>query len=229
MSRFNPNASKSQGRLSKAMSLHQQGRLAEARVLYEAVLKGNPRHFDALHLLGVIAFQTQNPQLAADLIGRAIGINPNIAEAHSNLGNALLDLKQYQASLKSLDWAIHLKPDFAEAHYNRGNALMGLLHYERALESYDRAIKHKPNYVIAFSNRGNALRELKQSRSDSRRRLRRSWARPSRLRHPSDVRAAPSSHGAGGTPSQRFCDALPTSGRGRAEPVSFELRYGPST
>ena len=40
---------------------------------------------------------------------------------------------------------------------------------------------------------------------------------------------APSSLDAGGTPSQRFCDAWPTSGRGRAEPASSELRYGPNT
>ena len=43
----------------------------------------------ALHFLGVIARQTGRNDLAVDLIRRAIAINPNYAEAHSNLGVAL--------------------------------------------------------------------------------------------------------------------------------------------
>jgi predicted O-linked N-acetylglucosamine transferase (SPINDLY family) len=108
--RFGVEPAQAPPRIEEAVALHQQGRLAEAKVLYEAILKGNPRHFDALHLLGVVAYQTQNPQLAVDLIGRAIEINPNIAEAHSNRGNALLDLKQYEAALASYDKALRIKP-----------------------------------------------------------------------------------------------------------------------
>jgi hypothetical protein len=48
-------AAKVQAQLVEAIALHQRGHLAQAREMYEAILKGNPRHFDALHLLGVIA------------------------------------------------------------------------------------------------------------------------------------------------------------------------------
>ena len=73
----------------QGLKLHQQGQLVNAKALYEKVLEKQPDHFDALHLLGVIAAQSGNPEIAADLIGKAIKINPKSAPAHSNLGNAL--------------------------------------------------------------------------------------------------------------------------------------------
>jgi len=42
-----------------AIACHQQGNLAEAKKLYAAFLQGNPDHFDALHLSGIVAFETK--------------------------------------------------------------------------------------------------------------------------------------------------------------------------
>jgi len=75
-------------KLQQGIALHQQGRLAEAAKLYEEVLRYAPANFDALHLLGVIAFQTRRTQGAVELITKAIELNPHIATAHNNLGNA---------------------------------------------------------------------------------------------------------------------------------------------
>ena len=72
--------------------MHQQGRLAEAEHCYEEVLRSVPKHFDALHLLGVLAMQTGRPERGVGLIARAIEINPNVAGVHSNLANGLKDL-----------------------------------------------------------------------------------------------------------------------------------------
>ena len=71
---------KAQAKLSEAVALHQQGRLEPAKQIYVEILQGNPKHFDALHLLGVIAYQMKYYQEAADLIGMAIEINPKSAE-----------------------------------------------------------------------------------------------------------------------------------------------------
>ena len=51
---------------------------------------------------------------------------PDIAEAHSNRGNVLKELKRYDEALASYDRALVLRPDYAEAHSNRGNALNAL-------------------------------------------------------------------------------------------------------
>ena len=138
-----------QAQLYEAITLHQQGRLLEAKAVYEAIVQGNPRHFDALHMLGVVADQTKNHQVAAELIDKAIEINPNIAAAYYNRGNALLALKQLEGALTSFDRAIELKPDYAEAHSNKGIALATVKQFTAALECFDRAIFIKSNFVYS--------------------------------------------------------------------------------
>jgi tetratricopeptide (TPR) repeat protein len=96
----------------QGLSAHQRGQLAQAKAAYEQVLLKQPKHFDALHLLGVIATQTKNPQLAADLIVKAIEINPCFALAYSNHSNALQELKSLDDALVSYDAAIALKPGY---------------------------------------------------------------------------------------------------------------------
>jgi predicted O-linked N-acetylglucosamine transferase (SPINDLY family) len=163
---FRPQAQNSavvalQAKFNQGVALHQQGKLAEAERIYGEVLQEQPNHFDALHLLGVIAFQTRRTERAVELIKRAIGLNAKVAAAHSNLGNALTDLKRPEEALASCDKAIALKPDLAEAYNNRGNALLDLTRPADALASYDKAIAFKPDYAEAYNNRGNALKDLK--------------------------------------------------------------------
>ena len=93
-------------------SSHQHGQLVQAKAAYEQVLAKQPKHFNALHLLGVVAKQTKNPALADELIGKAIEINPNSASAYNNLGAVLQDLKRLDDALASYDKAITLKPDY---------------------------------------------------------------------------------------------------------------------
>jgi len=140
--------------------LHQQGRLAEAEPIYEDVLRQAPAHFDALHLLGVVAMQSGRAQRGVELIKKAIGINPRVAAAHSNLGRALNELKRPAEALASHNKAITLNPKYADAYNSRGNALADLKRFKEAVSNYDRAIALKPNYALAFYNRGVALMEL---------------------------------------------------------------------
>src|ERR1035437_6437316 len=148
--------------LQQAIAFHQNGQLPQAQALYEEILTTQPKHFDSLHLLGVIAYQTKQYQRAADLIGKAIELYPKNAAFYCNRGNALKELKQLAAAIASYDKAIVLNPDFAEAYSNRGVALQELKQLNAAVASFDKAIALKPNYAEAYSNRGNALKELKQ-------------------------------------------------------------------
>ena len=157
-----PAAAALQAKLNQGMALHRQGKLADAERCYGEVLQRQANHFDALHLLGVIARQTRRTERGVELIKRAIGLNPKVAEAHSNLGNAFRDLKRPAEALASYDKAIALKPDYAVAHSNRGNALRDLKRPAEALASYDKAIALKPDVAVAHYNRGNALMDLKQ-------------------------------------------------------------------
>src|SRR5579863_271806 len=75
-----------QRKLEQALALLQRGKLLDAKTMYEEILRQRPDHFDALHLLGIVACQTKNPLQGEELFGKAIKIKPNVAEAHNNHG-----------------------------------------------------------------------------------------------------------------------------------------------
>jgi len=71
---------------------HNAGDLTKAEGIYKQILQSHPDQPVALHLLGVIAHQVGKNDAAVDLLTRALALNPELAEAHSNLGLALKDL-----------------------------------------------------------------------------------------------------------------------------------------
>jgi predicted TPR repeat methyltransferase len=146
--------------LRHAVSLHQQGRLAQAQDLYRQVLERDPRQFDALHLSGVIERQRGDPARAATLIREALQVDPNQARAHCNLGAALQDLGEAEAALDSYETALRLDPHYAMAWNNRGNTLRRLGVPRDALDSYERALACQANYPEAWCHRAIVLNDL---------------------------------------------------------------------
>ena len=151
-----------QDKFRQGVTLHQQGRFAEAEQIYRDVLEHDPASFEAMHLLGIIALQTRNTQQAVELIGKAIALNPGVPTAHCNLGSALTALQRHAEALTSFNKAIALKPDLADAHGNRAAALIALNQHEQAVTSCNKALALKPDYAEAHNNRAHALNALKR-------------------------------------------------------------------
>jgi protein O-GlcNAc transferase len=151
-----------QSRFSEGLALHREGDFATAERIYREVLDQAPQHFDALHMLGVIALQTGRPERAIELIGKAIALSRKVAAAHNNLGKALQDMKRPEQALASFDEAIAIDPELAEAHFNLGNTLVSLRRFAEALISYQKAIALKPNFAPAYRNCGNIFSRLKR-------------------------------------------------------------------
>ena len=141
-----------EARFREAVTLHQQGKLAEAERAYQDVLRQRPKHFDALHHLGVLALQSKRAVLGVQLIEKAISLNARNAAAQNNLGNGLRELGRFEAALACYDKAIAARPDYAEAWYNRGNALRDLGRAEDAIVSFQKAIALRPEYAEAHCN-----------------------------------------------------------------------------
>ncbi len=76
-------------RLQEALAHHQAGRLDAAERLYREILARAPENADALHLLGLVAYQAGRDPAAEDLIRQAIGVDDRRAPYWSDLGNAL--------------------------------------------------------------------------------------------------------------------------------------------
>jgi Flp pilus assembly protein TadD len=142
-----------------ALQNHRQRRMPEAEGLYRQVLEIDPNHVDALHMLGVLAYQAGRPESAVDLIGRAIALHGENASFHNNLGEALRYLGRLDEAVAHFTKAVELDPDAAEGHMNLGNALKQQGHLQQAIERYRRALELKPDYAEAHLNLGVALME----------------------------------------------------------------------
>src|SRR5690349_3934255 len=89
--------------IRSAVNFHQQGNLAAAEDLYRAVLAAQPKHFEALHLLGVLRVQQNRPADAVPLFEQALAINPRATDALANSAAALLALGRAADALGRLE------------------------------------------------------------------------------------------------------------------------------
>ena len=109
--------------LNQAIALHQAGRLDEAESHYRQVLQATPGHFDATHLLGVIALQRGDLAGAEAQIGRALALKPKDAPALANLGTALMRADRLDEALVQFERAVKAQPGFAAGQANLGTVL----------------------------------------------------------------------------------------------------------
>ncbi len=151
-----------QRKIQEAVVHRREGRHGEAQIICREILTFQPQNFDALHLLGLVSYETGDLRHAVEVIGAALQVNPHHAAALNNLGMALAALGRHEDALTNYDQSVALKPGFAGAHNNRGNALRELGKFEAALQSFDLAIALLPDYASAYSNRGSVLRDLKR-------------------------------------------------------------------
>jgi predicted O-linked N-acetylglucosamine transferase (SPINDLY family) len=146
--------------LQDALQLHQQGRLGEAEARYRQILALQPRHPDALHLLGLIAMSAGHFDTGIDLMQRSVAANPAQPAVLLNLARACTQTARREAALAAYDRALTLHPDFSDALYERANACLMFKQPQAALDGYDRLLRRMPSHADAWSNRGNALQEL---------------------------------------------------------------------
>src|SRR5450755_4113657 len=100
-----PRAQQMQALLQQAVGLHQAGRLAEAKLLYQQILLAQSRHPDALHLMGVIFLQSGDNARAVEMISQAIAIRPGDPAPYMNIGLALKALGRPDQALENYDKA----------------------------------------------------------------------------------------------------------------------------
>jgi predicted O-linked N-acetylglucosamine transferase (SPINDLY family) len=148
--------------LNQALKLHQRGAVAEAHAVCREILQRAPRHFDALHLLGVTEYQSGRHEEADRLLQQVLLIEPRSAAACSNHGIVLHELKRYADALARYDQAIALRPTYAEALSNRAMTLTEVERFDDAVASCDKAIALKPDYAEAHCNRANALCHMRR-------------------------------------------------------------------
>lgn len=149
----NPIAAK----FDEAVGLHTQGQIGQAIPIYDAILREDPRHSDALHLLGLAKHQLGHAAEGAELIERAIEMNPGDAAYRSNLSSVYKALGRVADAIVTLEAAIEIDPKFLPAHYNVAElyTLQGDL--ERGEASYRRSVELNPGLPEIWTNLGLCL------------------------------------------------------------------------
>jgi tetratricopeptide (TPR) repeat protein len=143
------------GEIEQLISCVNSGRHSEAEERATQLLTRDPNAALVWKVLGVCLWsQGKNAQ---DAFQNATKLAPQDAEAHSNLGNALLESGQFEQAVQSCRQALQIDPYLAEAHNNLGNALRGLGRLDEAILSLHQALQMQPGFAAAHNNLGTAL------------------------------------------------------------------------
>jgi protein O-GlcNAc transferase len=149
-------AGRSEQTLAAAIAHHRAGRLADAERLYRLVCDADPKNARAFHLLGVAAHQLGRPD-AASLVGRAVTLDPDFAEAHNDKGVILAANGMLADALSCFEKAVALNPGYHEARNNLGRGLRSLGRFDEAVTQFELVAKSPPDSAIAHFNLASAL------------------------------------------------------------------------
>ena len=139
----------------EAITFHRRGELDQAEGRYLAALAVNPRHFEALHLLGVVRLQQSDLAQAIALIGEALQLRPDAGDALCDLGAALAFANRHEEALDCLGKALAVRPNDAELLNQRGKVALALDRLDVASADFERALVLSPGFADALFNLGN--------------------------------------------------------------------------
>jgi predicted O-linked N-acetylglucosamine transferase (SPINDLY family) len=143
-----------------ALRLHQAGYQWQAARIYERILRDDPKHACALHLLGLAAHQRGRHEDGLELIGRAIVLQPLTAVFFSNYGAILQTLGRLPEAIACFSHAVSLQRNCPDALSNLANAYTLLGKPNRAEKLFREVLEYDPNHLSTLHRLGNLLVKL---------------------------------------------------------------------
>lgn len=140
--------------LREAVGAHQAGDLPRAEKIYRDIVRVDPKHADALHLLGLAAHQRNRHADAIDYISRAIQSNDSFAPYYGNLGVACQQLGNREQAVQCFQKALELDPQFADAYFNLATVHFDASNWDKARECYERGLEINGDDPVSWQNLG---------------------------------------------------------------------------
>jgi tetratricopeptide (TPR) repeat protein len=102
--------------------LSQAGKVDEAVEVFRKAIDVRPDLYLPYYYYGQTSGRQgkENNETGIQMLQKAISLNPSFAEAHYELGKALLQAGKMNDALAALKKSLDLKPELAQSHYQLG-------------------------------------------------------------------------------------------------------------
>jgi membrane associated rhomboid family serine protease/Tfp pilus assembly protein PilF len=128
-----PDFAAAHGALARAYST--KGDYDDAAAEMKRVIALNPRNVVAYYSLGMIYLQQKQPTKAQDIFAQLLKIDPNSADGHNGLADALADQHRNQEALEEYKRVVTLDSSYQGVNYNLGVMQARLKLYDDAVAS----------------------------------------------------------------------------------------------
>ncbi len=148
---------------AEAIRHYQSGRLEAAHDGFCRVLKQQPQHLDAWHLLGMVMFQAGDGPAALECLNHALAATTSPpAELLSNLGLVHRSLGDLESARDALQRAVSDQPTLSNAWNNLGTVLLESREYAQAETCFRKTLELCATHVNAHTNLGTSLQHQRR-------------------------------------------------------------------
>ncbi|MEO8304579.1 MAG: tetratricopeptide repeat protein [Betaproteobacteria bacterium] len=130
----------------------QLGDAPQAEALLTRATERNPRDPAYRCHLAIAYRRLGKTDLAIDALGVALLLDPQLAEAHSNLGNLLRERGDNESAARSFGRALAIRPEFADALNGLGQTELARRNFDAACASFERALALDRRFHEAWYN-----------------------------------------------------------------------------
>jgi predicted TPR repeat methyltransferase len=143
--------------LLKAIHTHHSGRTAEAKVMYERILRRRPHDPDALNFLGMLVYQQGDKAHGMRLLQKSLRSAADNPHAWMNFGNMLMGVGQDEGAAQAYEKVTELAPAMWQGWFNRATCLRRLRRLPETMDCLKQAISLKPDHDEAYERLGMIL------------------------------------------------------------------------
>jgi tetratricopeptide (TPR) repeat protein len=137
-----------------------QGKAAEAKAQFEALLSQYPNEADLQLFLGMALLRLRDPRAAEVAARKAIALNPRHVDARTFLAWIELEVRgDVDGAIAEYKKIIELQPDLPDAYTNLAVAQKRRGDLDGAIGNLNRALERKPDFASALTTRGGILAE----------------------------------------------------------------------
>ena len=146
-----------------ARKLLSEGKASEAKTAFEQLISEHPDDPNLQLFLGMALLRLRDPQAAVLAVKKAIGIDPNHADARTLLAWIESEIRgDLDSAITEYRKVVELKPEVAESYSNLAVALKKKGDLAGALTNLNRALELKPGSGAALTARGAIFAEQRQ-------------------------------------------------------------------